>query len=103
MRALKFEILKRRWKIVFSNNVLLRKAIWIGHILRRNYLHNDATEGQMTEVNRVGVCLGGLGVTYSPRDSRFADSNPTVDVFFQDVKILSTSPPGGTLSWGSRV
>ena len=22
---------------------------------------------------------------------------------FQDVKILSTSPPGGTLSWGSRV
>ena len=26
-----------------------------------------------------------------------------VDGFFQDVKILSTSPPGGTLSWGSQV
>ena len=45
--------------------------------------------------------LGGLGVTCSPRDPRYAGSNPAeVDGFFQDVKILSTSPPGGTLSWG---
>ena len=50
------------------------------------------------------VDLGGLGVTCSPRDSRLASSNPAeVDGFFQDVKILSTSPPAGTLSWGSRV
>ena len=43
------------------------------------------------------VSLGGLGVTCSPRDPRFASLNPTeVDGFFQDVKILSTSPPGGT-------
>ena len=50
----------------------------------------------------VGLC--GLGVTCSPRDPRFAGSNPAeVDGFFQDVKILSTSPPGGTLSWGFRV
>ena len=50
--------------------------------------------------NTVG--LGGLGVTCSPRDPRFAGSNPTeVDEFFQDVKILSTSPPGRTLGWGS--
>ena len=50
------------------------------------------------------VGLGGLGVACSPRDSRFAGSNPTeVDVFFQDVKILSISPMGGTLSWVSRV
>ena len=43
---------------------------------------------------------GGLGVTCSPRDPRFAGSNPAeVDGFFQDVKILSTSPPGGTLGW----
>ena len=42
--------------------------------------------------------------TYSPRDASFAGSNPAeVDGFFQDVKIMSTSPPGGTLSWGSRV
>ena len=42
------------------------------------------------------VGLGGLGVMCSPRDPRFASSNPTeVDGFFQDVKILSTSPPGG--------
>ena len=47
------------------------------------------------------VDLGGLGVTCSPRDLRFAGSNPAeVDDFFQDVKILSTSPPGETLSWG---
>ena len=40
----------------------------------------------------------------SPRDPRFAGSNPTeVDGFFQDVKILGTNPPGGTSSWGSRV
>ena len=46
------------------------------------------------------VGLGGLGVPCSPRDPRFAGSNPAkVDGFFQDVKILSTSPPGGTLSW----
>ena len=46
---------------------------------------------------------GGLGVTYSPRGPRFAGSNPAeVDGFFEDVK-TSTSPPGGTLSWGSRV
>ena len=41
------------------------------------------------------VDLDGLGVTCSPRDPRFQG--------FQDVKILSTSPPGGTLSWGSRI
>ena len=43
----------------------------------------------------------GLGVTWSPRDPRFAGSNPAeVDGFFQDVNILSTSPPGGSLSCG---
>ena len=47
------------------------------------------------------VGLGGLRVTSLPRDPRFAGSNPAeVDGFFLDVKILSTSPPGGTLSWG---
>ena len=36
--------------------------------------------------------------------SRFAGSNPAeIDGFFQDVKILSTRPPGGILSWGFRV
>ena len=50
------------------------------------------------------VDLGGLGVTCSPRDPRFAGSNPSeVDGFSQDVKFLSTSPPGETLGWGSRV
>ena len=55
-------------------------------------------------VNLSSVGLGGLGVKCSPRDPRFASSNPgEVDGFFQDVKILNTIPPGGTLSWGSRV
>ena len=36
------------------------------------------------------VGLGGLGVTCSPRDPRFAGSNPAeIDGYFQDVKILS--------------
>ena len=48
------------------------------------------------------IGLGGLGVTCSPRDPRFAGSTPAqVDGFFQDVKFLSTTPPGGTLIWGS--
>ena len=47
------------------------------------------------------VGLGGLGVTCSPRDPKFAGSNSAeLDVLLQDVKILSTSPLGGTLSWG---
>ena len=37
------------------------------------------------------VGLSGLGVTCSPRDPRFAGSNPAeVDGLFQDVKVLST-------------
>ena len=45
--------------------------------------------------------LDDLGVTCSPRDPRFAGSNPAeIDEVFQDVKILITSPPGGTLSRG---
>ena len=36
------------------NNILRRKANWIGHILRWNcYLH-DVIKGQMTEVKGVG-------------------------------------------------
>ena len=36
------------------------------------------------------VGLGGLGVTCSPRNPRFAGANPTeVDGFFEDVKILA--------------
>ena len=47
------------------------------------------------------VGLGGLGVTCWTRDARFAGSNPAeVDGFFQDIKILSISPPGGTLIGG---
>ena len=50
------------------------------------------------------VSLSDLGLTCSSRDPRFAGSNPTeINGFFQDVKILSTSPPGGTLSRRSRV
>ena len=52
-----------------------------------------------TAINEGNVDLGGLGVTCSPRDPRFAGSNPAeVDGFFPDVKILSTGLPGGTLS-----
>ena len=36
------------------NNILRRKANWIGHILRRNCLLHHASEGQVTEMKRVG-------------------------------------------------
>ena len=50
------------------------------------------------------VVVGGLGVMCSPPNPRFAGSNPAeVDGFFQDVKLLSTSPSGGILSRRSRV
>ena len=41
-------------KRTLLNNILRRKANWIGHILRRNCLLHDAIEGQMTEVKGVG-------------------------------------------------
>ena len=41
-------------KRTLLNNILLRKANWVGHILRRNCLLHDAIEGQMTEVKGVG-------------------------------------------------
>ena len=51
----------------------------------------------------VRVCVW-VCVCFRVVDPRLAGSNPAeVHGFFQDVKILSTSPPGGTLSWGSRV
>ena len=58
----------------------------------------------LQQLQVINVGLGGLVVTCFPRDPKFAGSNSTeVEGFFQDVKILSTSPLGGTLSWGSRV
>ena len=66
---------------------------------RRGLNANETVERLLCEYE---VGLGGLGVTCSPGDPRFAGSNPAeVDGFFQDVKILSTNPPGGTISWGS--
>ena len=45
--------------------------------------------------------LDGLRVTCLPQDPRFVGSNlAEVNGFFQDLKILSTSPLAGTLSWG---
>ena len=64
----------------------------------RLYAYKKAKMTQIPkEVFRDAVGIGGLGVTCSPRDPKFACSNPA------EIKILSTSPPGGTLSWGSRV
>jgi hypothetical protein len=41
-------------KRTLLNNILPRKTNWIGHIQRRNCLPDDASDGQMTEVKRVG-------------------------------------------------
>ena len=66
---------------------------------------NSLTSNLDKEIFRLfRVGLGGLGVKCSTRDPRSVGSNlAEADGFLQDVKILSTSPPGGTLSWGSRV
>ena len=40
-------------KRTLLNNILPRKANWIGHIPRRNCLLHFAIEGQMTEVKGV--------------------------------------------------
>ena len=45
----------------------------------------------MIKARRLRWAGGGLGVKCSPRDPRFAGSNPAeVDEFFQDVKLLSS-------------
>jgi len=41
-------------KRTLLNNILHRKANWIGHILRRNCLLHDAIEGQIMKVKGVG-------------------------------------------------
>ena len=40
-------------KRTLINNILRRKANWIGHILRRNCLLYDAIEGQMMDVKGI--------------------------------------------------
>jgi hypothetical protein len=42
-----------REKRTLLNNILRKKANWIGHILRRNCLLHDPIKGQMTEVKGV--------------------------------------------------
>ena len=41
-----------RRKRTLLNNILIRKANWIGHILRRNHLHHDTIEGEIEGVGR---------------------------------------------------
>ena len=45
------QVLERIGEKILLNNILHRKANCVGHILRRNCLH-DAIEGQMKEVGR---------------------------------------------------
>ena len=73
------------------------------HILLTNFCVLYVLVWQFKDIH-MPVGLGSLGVTFWLRDQRFAGSNPVeADGFFQDVKILRTSPPGGTLSWVFRV
>ena len=41
-------------KKILINNIIRRKANWVGHILRRNCLLHDVIEGQMMKVKGVG-------------------------------------------------
>ena len=68
----------------------------------KNKKMSSVTIADWLWMNFLLVGLGGLGE--HAWDPRFAGSNPTeVDGFFQNIKILSNSSPGGTLSWGSWV
>ena len=79
----------------------VKTIIYLGDLLTNQ---NSIQEEIKCKLRVGNVDLGGLRVPCSPRDPRFAGSNPAeVDGLFQDVKILSTGPSGGTLSWGSRV
>ena len=89
-------------------SLLCRRLIYVSVLIQNSDLILDISVCtrylglQSTWIVMVSsVGLGGLGVRCSPRDPRFAGSNPTeVDWFFQSVKIQSTCPPGETLSWG---
>ena len=71
-------------------------------IKNNNNNHNKIIKIYLNYYIEINRGLGGLGVMCSPQDPTFAGSNPAeFDGFFQDVKILSKSPPGGTLSLGS--
>ena len=49
------------------NNILRRKANWIGHILMRNSLFHDAIEGQITSERPTGKKHNYLnGMTVKP-------------------------------------
>jgi hypothetical protein len=49
------------------------------------------------------VSIGALRATMLPWEPRFRGSNPVeASGFFQDVKVVSTIPPGQTLSYGSQ-
>ena len=51
-------------------------------------------------INFSFLVLSSLRVMCTPRDPKFAGSNPAeVDGFFQDIKILSISPLGGNKLW----
>ena len=96
--------------------LIVRRYHPLTYNFRQKYIRLDwlepAWEVMKVRKNLILICylvicdvgLGGLGIMCSPRDPRIAGSNPAeVDGFLQDVKILSRSPPGGTLRWMSRV
>ena len=69
-----------------------------------DYKYNEKQSTNSSTMSSLTVYKVGLGVRCSPRDTRFAGSNPTeVDGFFQDVKILSTSSPEGTWEQNIRI
>ena len=98
-----FLIPYERWEI-------LRRQFgrWVPYELNNRQLekHKKTCESLLTQYKRkwflhsiVNDEKVGLGVMCLSWDTRFRGSNPAeVDEIFQDIKILSTSPPGGTLT-----
>ena len=76
-----------------------------GRVSRQFTIGKCTTILNLITVVRVNVSASVIsGYRARHRYPRFAGSNPAeVDGFFQDVKILSIIPPGGTLSRESRV
>ena len=66
-----------------------------------NFKRESGKQRRGDKVSRKQVGLGGLGVTCSPRDPRFAGSNPTkVDGFFSERKNPEHKSSGRDLKLG---
>ena len=95
-----------------NNGIIIRinyfsPAAWLSSrylLIKKSRIRSSAFPWEFSLVQNYSVILDGFGLQCSPRNLRFADSNPAkVDEIFEDVKVLSTSPLRESLNHGSWV